>query len=111
VSIIISNYNGHDAPYTLNVTNLPWNRGRAVQYLIDDSRHLEITENESISSGNFSTTGIIEGNSVQFIRLTDSTAIPDEGPEVASIPFLLRIPLLDPIFKLVGLILLSMVFG
>ncbi len=111
VSIIISNYNRRDSTYTLNVTDLPWKEGTAVQYLIDDSHHLEITENESISSGNFSTTGVIKGNSVQFIRLTNSTSLPDEGPEVASIPFLLRIPLLDPIFRFIGLMLLMMVFG
>ncbi|HHH77704.1 MAG TPA: hypothetical protein ENL18_00630 [Thermoplasmatales archaeon] len=111
VSILVSNYGEHDAAYTLNVTDLPWDGCRAVHYLIDDSHHLEITKNESISSRNFSTTSVIKGNSVQFIRLTNSTAIPDEGPEVASIPFLLRIPLLDPIFRFMGFILLMMIFG
>ncbi|MCD6299287.1 MAG: hypothetical protein J7L93_01605 [Thermoplasmata archaeon] len=111
VSILVSNYGEHDATYTLNVTDLPWDGCRAVHYLIDDSHHLEITKNESISSRNFSTTMVIKGNSVQFIRLTNSTAIPDEGPEVASIPFLLRIPLLDPIFRFMGFILMMMIFG
>ncbi|MEA2054565.1 MAG: glycosyl hydrolase [Candidatus Thermoplasmatota archaeon] len=111
VSVLISNYDAPDVSYTLNIANLPWNECTAVYYLIDDSHHLEITENETLSSSNCSITTTIESNTVQFIRLTNSTSLPDEGPEVASIPFLLRISLLDPFFRIMGLILLSMVFG
>jgi len=111
ISILISNYDGPDTECNIAVGNLPWDSYRAFHYLIDEKHHLEIIEDNELKSSAYNTTQLIEKNSIHFIRLTNSTAIPDEGPQVASIPLLLRLPFLDPIFRIVGLVLLSIIFG
>ncbi|HHH83962.1 MAG TPA: hypothetical protein ENL29_00655, partial [Thermoplasmatales archaeon] len=111
ISILISNYDGPDTECDIAVDNLPWHSYRAVHYLIDEKHHLEVVEDNEMDSSAYNTTELIGKNSVHFIRLTNSTSIPDEGPEVASIPLLLRLPFLDPIFRIMGVILLSMIFG
>lgn len=111
VSILITNYEAPDVSYTLNITNLPWNEYMVAHYLIDDSHHLEIIENSAFNTSNYVITQKIRRNTVHFIRLTNSTILPEEGPEVASIPFILRLRFLDPFTRLLGLLLLILVFG
>ena len=110
VSILLSNYDSFDTTYTLNVVNLPWNTTYTiVHYLIDDNHHLQITEKTSLPS--YTITQTLRSNTVHFIRLTNSTVTPNEGPNVASIPLLLHIPLLDPITRLLGILILMLIFG
>jgi len=111
ISVLISNYDGPDTECDIAVDNLPWDSYRAVHYLIDEKHHLEVVEDNELASSAYNTTELIEKNSVHFIRFTNSTVIPNEGPNVASIPLLLRLPFLDPIFRIIGLILLSIIFG
>lgn len=112
ISILISNYNALDATYSLNITNLPWHNTSytIAHYLIDNTHHLEIIKQDSASSANYCTTQTIKQATVHFIRLTNSTILPEEGPSVAPIPLILRIPFLDPIARSLGVLLLFLLF-
>ena len=111
ITVLITNFESEDTTCTLTITNLPWNGSyRAVHYLIDDRHHLEITGNET-SLSNYTATFMLKRNTVQFIRLTNATSIPDEGPPVAPIPFLLRLRILDPFTRMLGILLLMLIFG
>ncbi len=112
VSIIISNFNADDTMYDLELSNLPWDSSyiEAI-YLIDNSHHLEIIEQNTLSSSIYTTTQTLESSSIHFIRLTNSTTIPDEGPNTARIPFILRLRILDPFTKALGILLLILIFG
>jgi len=112
VSILISNYESNDTPCIINVTNLPWNDSyNAVHYVIDASHHLEIVENATCNASVYTTTKIVKRNTVYFIRLTNSNSFPEEGPPVAKIPFILRLHILDGITRLLGILLLMLIFG
>jgi hypothetical protein len=80
-------------------------------YLIDDSHNFEIIEENELSTSEYSTSQIIEKNSVHFIRLTNSSNIPEEGPETARIPFILRMRILDPFTRILGIFILLLIFG
>ena len=91
VSIIISNFDGGDTLYNLEISNLPWDDSyEVVHYIIDESNHLEIISQETMSNKKYNCSKNLEESSVHLIRLTNSATIPQEGPEVASIPFILR---------------------
>jgi hypothetical protein len=112
ISIFISNYEASDTNYILNITNIPWSDSyNVVYYLIDDSHHFEIVENFTANTSSYVIERTIERNSVQFIRLTNSSVFPEEGPEVAPIPFILKLRCLDPIVKIVAILLLLLIFG
>ena len=112
VSILISNCETTDLSYTLTVNNLPWNTSYSViHYVIDESHHLEISEQETEISSTYTTVKTLEGSSVHFIRLTNSSFVPEEGPEVARIPFLLRLRILDPISRLLTILLFRFLLG
>ncbi len=112
ISILISNYEAPDTNYILNITNIPWNGSyNVVYYLIDDSYHLEIVENVTANTSSYAMERTIERNSVHFIRLTNSSVFPQEGPEVATIPFILKLRCLDPIIRILAILLLILVFG
>ena len=112
ISILLSNYDSFDTTYTLNVVNLPWNTTyTVVHYLIDDKHHLQIIEETMFSLSSYTTTQTLKSNTVHFIHLTNSTVTPDEGPNVASIPLLLRILLLDPITHLLDILILMLIFS
>ena len=111
ISILISNYEAADTSYTLNLTNLPWNTlYTAVLYLIDEDHHLEIVENITSSKPVYSTTQTLKRSTVHFIRLTSSTVVPEEGPPVAPISPILRLRILDPIARIVGILVLMLFF-
>jgi hypothetical protein len=111
ITILVSNYEARDTSYTLNLTNLPWNTSyTAVFYLIDEGHHLEIVENITSSKPIYSTTRTLKQSTVHFIRFTNSTIVPDEGPPVASISPILRLRILDPIARIVGILVLMLFF-
>jgi len=96
ISILISNYNADDTSYNLELTNLTWNTPyTVVHYLIDDKHHLEISKQEIKSGTSCTITQTLKNNTVHFIRLTNTSFIPDEGPRTARIPFILRLKVLD----------------
>lgn len=112
VSILISNYNAADTSYTLELNNIPWNTSfTAVHYLIDDSHHLEISEKSTVNTSTYNITQTLKRSNIHFIRLTNTTSIPEEGSPTASIPFLLRLRILDPFTRALGILLLILVFG
>lgn len=113
ISILISNYEAPDTSYTLNLTNLPWNKTSytAVFYLIDEDHHLEIVENITSNEPIYSATQTLKKSTIHFIRLTNSTVIPDEGPLAASIPLFLRLCIFDPITRIIGILLMMLMFG
>ncbi|RLF44542.1 MAG: hypothetical protein DRN29_08250 [Thermoplasmata archaeon] len=111
VSLLVANYEGENKICKVDFKNLSWNKGILVHYVIDTSHHLEIVENKPLNSKNCSFSFMLEKNSVHFFRLTNSSFIPPEGPEVAKIPFLLRLRFLDPLLKLLGILLLMLIFS
>lgn len=112
VSILISNFEAGNTNYNLKISNLPWNGSyKAVHYNIDSSNHLEITFEEISSSKTYSTNKDLKDSTVHFIRLTNSSSIPEQGPNVAKIPLLLRLKILDLFTKILGVLLLLIFFG
>jgi len=99
--LLISNFEGGDIEYSMFINNLPWDSSyNMVYYLIDDKTHLEIIDNKEFDENNVNITKIIKSSSVHFLRLTNSSVIPKEGPPTASIPWFLQLKLLDPISKI-----------
>jgi hypothetical protein len=109
ISILISNFEASDTDYTINYINLPYNNYTIAHYLIDDKNHLEII-NQKTTSDNFYSENI-EKSTVHFIRITNSTTLPEEGPSVAKIPLILRLPLFDKIAQLIGILLILLIFS
>jgi hypothetical protein len=109
ISILISNFEASDTDYTINYINVPYNNYTIAHYLIDDKNHLEII-NQKTTSDNFYSENI-EKSTVHFIRITNSTTLPEEGPSVAKIPLILRLPLFDKIAQLIGILLILLIFS
>ena len=111
LSILIANYESKDRKCIVKISNIPWNRFNMAHYLIDDKHHFEIIENATYSNSNFNLKFSLKRNTIHFIRLTNSSIFPLEGPEVAKIPFILRLHCLDGITRLLAILLLYMLFG
>ena len=112
VSILISNYNFEDTKYNLELTNLPWNTSyTAVHYLIDDKHHLEVVEKNTLSESSYIISKTLKSNTVQLIRLTNSSHIPDEGPPTARIPIILRLKILDPLSRALNRLIFFIMFS
>ena len=112
ISILISNFNANDAAYTIEMTNLPWQTTyRTVQYLIDETHHLEIQENTMQNISPYIHTETLKKNTIHVYRFTNSSIIPKEGSEVAKIPMLLRLRLLDPLTQILTVLLVLFILG
>lgn len=109
LSILISNYEGKNMDYTLHIKNLLNESYKIAYYLIDSSHHLQIIKKDNASLI-YEGRGTIKKNSIVFIYATTSR-LPPEGPPVARIPLLLRLPFLDPFFALLRFIFLFRFFG
>lgn len=104
LSILMSNYEGNAMQYSISVKNLLEENYSIAYYLIDSSHHLQIFKKENISS-NSVLHGNIEKNNIIFIYATTSR-LPPEGPDVAKIPWMLRLRLLDPFFYVLKFLVL-----
>ncbi len=112
ISILISNFDADDTQYALELSNLPWNTSyTVVQYLIDESHHLEITNKTVQDTSPYTLTQTLKSNTVHFYRFTTSSQIPAEGPTVAKIPFLLRLHFLDPLTRILAVLLFLLIFS
>lgn len=112
VSLLISNFDAPDMSYTLEITDVPWSTNyTVVHYLIDETHHLEIIEETPQTASPYATASTLTSNSVHLYRLTNSSVIPAEGPDVAKIPFLLRLHILDPFIRMLTIILILFVLG
>lgn len=65
-----------------------------------------ITTGESVTLQN-----ILQKSTVQFIRLTNTSSLPEEGPKPAEIPLILKMPIFDPLAKLLGFLLMLIFFS
>jgi len=112
ISILISNFDNPDTSIQLKISNLPLEKSfRVVDYLIDDISHFEITSEDSYCQNEFNYTFLLESNTVHFLRLTNSTSIPDEGPSVAPIPMILQLRILDPLIRIMAIFIFLTLFG
>jgi xylan 1,4-beta-xylosidase len=112
VSVLISNFDAPDTQYTLRISNLPWeDTYMVVQYLIDERHHLQIKEKTTHETIPYEKTDTLSSNSVHFYRFTSSSVFPQEGPEVAKIPFLLRLRILDPLTRFLTFLIFLIFFG
>jgi xylan 1,4-beta-xylosidase len=107
VSVLLSSFNANDTSYMLTISSLPWHQSyTVVKYLIDEKHHLQIVH-QTIENGTiYHINSTLKTNSVEFYRFTTSTVIPKEGPAVENIPFLLRIRILDPLLRILAIILI-----
>ncbi len=112
ISVLVSN---HDTPlqeYTVELSNIPWTDGYTVaHYAIDDGSHLEIIDSDTAVSDSHAITISSASNTAHLFWLTNGSTLPAEGPPVATIPWLLRFPILDPLLQLIGILLLTSIFG
>jgi hypothetical protein len=112
VSLLISNFDAPDTSFTLQMTDLPWDTNyTVVHYLIDETHHLEITEETTETISPYRATQTLKSNSVHLYRFTNSSVIPQEGPDVATLPFILRLPILDPIIRILAVLIVLFVLG
>ncbi|MCX6661871.1 MAG: hypothetical protein NTY91_04905, partial [Euryarchaeota archaeon] len=112
ISILISNFDAADIQYTLELSNLPWGATYTVaQYLIDENHHLEITNKTAQDSSPYTLTQTLKSNSVYFYRFTNSSVIPAEGSQVAKIPFLLRLHFLDPLARILAILIVLFILS
>ncbi|MBN1860595.1 MAG: hypothetical protein JW840_03945 [Candidatus Thermoplasmatota archaeon] len=112
VSVLVSNFNAADISYHLELTNVPWNSTyRVVRYLIDETHHLEIVNNTQQSTSPYVNMQTLKKNSIHFYRFTNSSMIPKEGPEVAQIPLLLRFRFLDPLTRILAILLVLIILN
>ncbi len=110
IAVLISNFNGDDRAYKINLRNVNGKAHVSACYVIDDFHHLEVVSKENFSSSNYSMENVIKKNSVHFIFIS-SNFLPENGPETAKIPFILRLKFLDPFLRLLGYFILGMIFG
>ncbi len=112
ISFLISNFQEKNTDFIVQFINIPFkNQYNIIHYLIDDSNHFEIIKQEISEEKNLFYNLTIEKSSIHFIRLTNTSATPNEGPKVAEIPYILKLRLLDPFTKILGIILLLIFFG
>ena len=112
ISIILSNYAGSNQDYTISMNQVPWNSThQLIHYCIDENNHLEIITKLDQDFPSLQYSHTLNTSSVHFIRLTNASTIPEEGPMVLEIPFFLRLKILDPIRAVLGLIVMIIFFG
>jgi hypothetical protein len=110
--VLISNFEAPGTSCSLTVGNVPWQEPyTAARYRIDEARHLEIVDTTVHDAAAYTASFFLGKNSVVLLRLTPASALPDEGPEVARIPLLLRVPVFDPVVRLVKMWLVNLLFG
>ena len=112
ISILVSNFDAGNQRYFITIDNIPWNESYSViHYVIDDDTHFEIKEKIEMNSSFFEFSDTIHSSTVHFFWLTNTSVIPDEGPETKEIPFWMRLKILDPLRRLCAILLLLIFFG
>ena len=112
ISILLSNFDAADTTYSLEIANLPWDAPYTMaEYLIDETHHLEIINQTTQNRSSAPLTGVLQENTIHFYRLTNVSTLPEEGPSVAKIPFLLRLHLLDPLTRILAILLVLLIFS
>ncbi len=112
ITLLLSNFEAADVTYEIIIDHIPFNSTyTVVTMLIDDDHHLQIVDEFESDLDILELSQTLKKSSVQFIRITDSSILPDEGPVTAKIPWFLKIPLFDPLAKILGIFLMIIFFG
>lgn len=112
ISLLLSNFEAKDTNYEISIDHLPFDSSfTVVTYLIDNKHHLQIVDEFNSEGDRVEFQGVLSQSSVQFIRITNSSVLPDEGPVPAEIPWFLKISLFDPLAKILGFLLMLIFFG
>ncbi|MBS3778459.1 MAG: hypothetical protein KGY50_04110 [Candidatus Thermoplasmatota archaeon] len=101
--MLLSNFDTTNKEYEIIIENIPWNSTYTIiYYLIDDSHHLQSIDQFEETSSTLKLNNNLLSSSVQFVRITNSSIFPEEGPDPLEIPWFLRFPLFDPLAKILG---------
>ena len=112
ISILISNFETEAQDYLIDIENIGFDSNYTVfHYLIDDTNDFKIIHEKDYDNKTFAYEEIIEKSTVHYIRISNSSIIPKEGPIVFEIPFLQKLKFLDPIRQLLGFFLMVLIFG
>ncbi len=112
MTLLLSNYDEAETNFKIIIDHISFNSSYTVAtMLIDDNHHLQIVDEYESNSDILELTQTVSRSSVQLIRITNSSILPDEGPATAIIPWFLRIPLFDPIAKILAVFLMIIFFG
>ncbi|HMA83974.1 MAG TPA: hypothetical protein VKP59_07085 [Candidatus Thermoplasmatota archaeon] len=112
ISLLLSNFDLTNKEYEIIIKNIPWNSTYTITYyLIDDSHHLQIIDQFEETSSTLKLKNDLLSSSVQFVRITNSSILPEEGPVPSEIPWFLRFPLFDPLAKILGFLFMLIFFG
>lgn len=112
ITLLLSNFETEDTSYEIIIDNLPFDSSYTVTtYLIDDENHLQIVDEFNSDGDQLEFQGSLSRSSVQLIRITNSSILPGEGPVTAEIPWFLKIPLFDPLAKILGILFMLIFFG
>ncbi len=112
ISLLLSNFDAKKWTISINFEeSLPWNESCIVAvYSIDDEHDFQIIDQYEINPKSFIFNLTSAAPSVYFVRITNSSVLPPEGPVTAEIPFFLRLPFFDPLAKILGFLLLLLFF-
>jgi hypothetical protein len=112
LSILLSNFDTEDTTYEINIENLAWTSNYTIaHYLIDENHHLQKVNTTTSNTESIIIENTLEKSSVQLIRLTNTSHLPAEGPKPAEIPPILKIPIFDPLAKILGFLLMAIYFS
>ena len=112
ITLLLSNFDTEDASYEINIKNLPWNSNYTIaHYLIDENHHLQKVKTTTSDKESLVIENTLKESTIQFIRLTNTSTLPEEGPKPAEIPLILRMPIFDPLAKILGFLLMIIFFS
>ncbi len=112
ISILLSNFDTKDNTYQLNIEHLPWKSNYTIaHYLIDENHHLQIINITTSNTKSIVFENSLQKSTIQFIRLTNTSSLPEEGPKPAEIPLILKMPIFDPLAKILGFLLMLIFFS
>jgi len=112
ITILLSNFESGNVECNLNLSNLPFDDEYSVGlFRIDEEHHFELVSAQNFSSDFFEYNIDVQQNSVVFVRLTNSSVFPSNGPEVMSLPWWSNVRIFDFFFKVLGIILMMIAFG
>ena len=112
LSILISTYEAGDNKYQINIDDVPWASNYSLyQYVIDDNTDFTIRQIIVSDASTCEFNDTIKESTVHFIRITNMTRIPEEGPDTYDIPHLLKLKILDVPRLLIAMMIMNVFFN
>ena len=112
IGVMISNYDQESCELTVQLEKVPWvDPFMCTVFRIDDDHDFSISSQSIIDNSTIEITVTLEKNSVQFLHFTNTSIIPEEGPVVYDIPWMMNLRFLDPVRALLGIALMLFFFG